>query len=287
MMGLVEIVDGFKFQKGIDGSRKLIIESSKLDACIKYVLDGNIKSITINYFQGYDLPDIHFLNKLSDVLEGLHLPETKFDNQVVNTLHKLKFLGFADNKKDVIDLINFPKLESLACDYSSRLKGLETCKNLQNLALTGYKSKNKNLNEIPLFLELREFFLFKTDVTNLHGIERFCNLKKLEIFSASKLETIAELQALSNSLDEIIIEQCKKINDYEILGKVKSLKKIILSESGEIKSLYFLKELPRLEFISFWGTNVLDGNIKYCEGINFVGFDNKKHYTHKSEQFKK
>lgn len=282
-----EIIDGFKFQKGIDGSKKLIIESSKLDACIKYVLDGNIKSITINCFQGYELPDIHFLSKLSNVLEGLHLPETKFDNQVVNTLHKLKFLGFADNKKDVIDLSNFPDLESLACDYSSRLKGLETCENLKDLTLTGYKSKSKDLSEMPLFLDLRELLLFKTDITTLQGIERFSNLKRLEIFSASKLEAIAALQALSSSLEEIQVEQCKKINDYEALEKVKSLKKIILSESGEIKSLAFVKELPLLEFISFWGTNVLDGNIKYCEGINYVGFDNKKHYTHKSEQFKK
>jgi hypothetical protein len=34
-----EIIDGFKFQRGIDGSRKLIIESAKLGACIKYILD--------------------------------------------------------------------------------------------------------------------------------------------------------------------------------------------------------------------------------------------------------
>jgi Leucine-rich repeat (LRR) protein len=63
------------------------------------------------------------------------------------------------------------------------------------------------------------------------------------MFSASKLETIAVLQDLSNSLEEIQIEQCKKIDDFEILGKIKSLKKIILSESGEIKSLAFVKSL--------------------------------------------
>jgi hypothetical protein len=45
------------------------------------------------------------------------------------------------------------------------------------------------------------------------------------MFSASKLETIAVLQDLSNSLEEIQIEQCKKIDDFEILGKIKSLKK--------------------------------------------------------------
>ncbi len=284
---VLELIDGFKFQKGLDGSKKLIIESSRLDACIKYILEGNIKAITINCFQGYDLSNIDFLSELSNVLEGLHLPETKFNLQVVNTLHNLKYLGFADNKKDVIDLSNFTKIESLACDYSSRLKGLEACKKLKDLTLTGYKTKNKDLSELPFFLEINKFFLFQTDIATLQGIERFSNLKILEIFSAPKLQTIASLQALSNSLEEIQVEQCKNINDFEILEKVQSLKKIIISNSGEIKTLSFVKELPQLEFISFWGTNVIDGNIKHCEGINYVGFDNKKHYTHKLEEFKK
>jgi hypothetical protein len=129
--------------------------------------------------------------------------------------------------------------------------------------------------------------LFKTDIASLQGVERFNNLKKIELFKASKLEVIEALQGLSDNLEEIIVQRCKKISDYETLGKVKSLKKIMLSESGVIKNLTFVKELPQLEFISFWGTNVLDGNIKYCEGINYVGFDDKKHYTHKSEKFKK
>lgn len=284
---MIKEIDGFKFQLGIDGSKKLIIESSKLDACIKYVLEGNIKAITINYFNGYELSDINFLSSLSNVLEGLHLPETKFNNLVINTLHKLKYLGFADNKKDIIDLSNFPNLESLACDYSIRLKNLEACKNLKYLTLTGYKSKSKDLSDLPLFENLLELSLFKPDITSLNGIERFSNLEKLEIYSGSKLETISSIRTLSNNLSEIQVIQSKRIKDMEIIGELQSLKKIILSESGEIKSLAFIKRLPLLEFISFWGTNVLDGNIKYCEGLNYVGFDNKRHYTHKAEQFKK
>ena len=153
--------------------------------------------------------------------------------------------------------------------------------------ISNYKAKSKDLSMLPPLSSLEYLNLIKSDIVNLHGIDQFNNLKKLEIFKAPKLEVIIALQALSNNLEEMQIEQCKKINDFETLGKVKSLKKIILSESGEIKSLAFIKELPRLEFICFWGTNVLDGNIKYCEGINYVGFDNKKCYTHKSEQFKK
>ena len=248
---MIKEIDGFKFQLGIDGSKKLIIESYKLDACIKYVLEGNIKAITINYFNWYELSDINFLSSLSNVIEGLHLPETKFNNLVINTLHKLKYLGFADNKKDKIDLSNFPNLESLACDYSIRLKNLEAYKNLKYLTLTGYKSKSKDLSDLPLFENLLELSLFKPDITSLNGIERFSNLEKLEIYRGSKLETISSIRTLSNNLSEIQVIQSKRIKDMEIIGELQSLKKIILSESGEIKSLAFIKRLPLLEFISF------------------------------------
>jgi Leucine-rich repeat (LRR) protein len=249
--------------------------------------NNNLRYISIDYFQGYKAKDIAFLVQLKDFLEGLSVSETLFDYSIIKQLHKLKYLGIPDNGNDVIDLKNFPDIEMCGVTFSERLQGLESCSNLKSLTVSNYKSKIKDLSALPSLNNLEHLSLIKTDITTLQGIERFSNLKKLEMFSASKLETIAALQALSNSIEEIQVEQCKKINDYETLGKVKSLKKIILSESGEIKSLAFVKELPRLEFISFWGTNVLDGNIKYCEGINYVGFDNKKHYTHKSEQFKK
>jgi len=282
-----ETKEGLKILVGINGQESLFINSDRLSDCIKYLHSNDLRFITINSFQNYKAKDIAFLTQLKDFLEGLSVLETHYDYSVVNGLHKLKYLGIPDNGKDVIDLKNFPNIEMCGVAFSERLQGLEFCSNLKSLTISNYKSKTKDLSALPSLNNLEHLSLIKTDITTLQGIKSFRNLNKLEIFSASKLETVAALQVLLSSLEEIQVEQCKKINDYETLGKVKSLKKIILSESGEIKSLAFVKELPLLEFISFWGTNVLDGNIKYCEGINYVGFDNKKHYTHKSEQFKK
>jgi len=282
-----ETKEGLKILTGINGQESLFINSDRLSDCINYLRSNDLRFITINSFQGYKTKDIAFLIELKDFLEGLSVLETHYDYGVVNELHKLKYLGIPDNGKDVVDLKNFPDIEICGVTFSERLQGLESCSNLKSLTVSNYKSKTKDLSALPLLNSLEHLSLIKTEIATLQGVGPFSNLKKLELFSASKLEAIAALQVLSNSLEEIEVEQCKKINDYETLGKVKSLKKIILSESGEIKSLAFVKELPRLEFISFWGTNVLDGNIKYCEGINYVGFDNKKHYTHKSEQFRK
>lgn len=277
--------EGFKTVRGIDGSAKLLFDSNRVIECCNYAISQGIKTISL-YPGIYIAKDLKPLLPIVNWIEGLLLDE-KVEYNELHLFSNLTFLSIPDNGRSTIDLLSFPKLEVLNCTLSKRLQGLKSCSNLRSLTIGDYKSKTKDLSALPPLYNLQHLSLIKTDISTLKSIERFNNLKKIEIFSASKLESIAALQALSNSLEEIRVEQCKKINDFEILGKVKSLKKIILSESGEIKTLSFVKELPRLEFISFWGTNVLDGNIQYCEGINYVGFDNKKHYTHKSEQFKK
>lgn len=275
----------FQTTKDIIGNTILLFDSNRSKECCEFAIENNIGIISL-YPEVYTAKDLEPMLPISTFIKGLLLDDKiNYDN--LNLFCNLTFLSVPDNGKDKVDLSVFPKLEMLACKFSQRLQGLEFCSKLKSLTLSNYKAKGKDLMALPALESLEHLSLIKSDITILQGIERYSNLKKLELFGASKLEVIAPLQELSNSLEEVQIEQCKKINDYESLGNVKSLKKIILSESGEVKSLAFVKELPQLKFISFWGTNVLDGNIKYCEGIDYVGFDNKKHYTHKSEQFKK
>ena len=284
---VIETKEGLKLLKGINGDKVLFINSTRIAECIDYMHKNNIKHISINPYQGYADNNINFLLQLANFLEGLSVLDEKYDYSIINRLHNLKSLGLSDNKKNVIDLLNFPQLEHLGCDYSLRLQGLKSCEKLISLSMQGYKSKNFNLEELAVLPELRELLLIKPVINNLNCIERFTNLKKLNMFLASKLENIGSIQLLSNNLEEIELEQCKKINDYETLGKVQSLRKLIISESGDIKSLAFVKELSKLKFISFWGVDILDGNLSYCEGINYVAFQNKKHYSHRSEQFNK
>ncbi len=270
--------------KGMDGSITLLFDTKRSDECTKFVLENNIRIISL-YPGIYESKDLSPLLEIKDFIEGLLLDDN-VEYSKLSSFKNLKFLSIPDNKKDVIDLSNFPELETLACDFSFRLKGLENVNKLRSLTISKYKSKNKNLSGIPALPLLEHLNLVKPDINSLQGIEKFNKLKRLEIYGASKLDIIRDVSNLK-LLEQISIEKSKNIQDYEVLKDLSNLKKLMLTESGYMKTLAFVKDLPQLEFISFWGTNVLDGNIKYCEGINYVGFDNKKHYTHKSEQFKK
>jgi Leucine-rich repeat (LRR) protein len=152
--------------------------------------------------------------------------------------------------------------------------------------LTGYKNNENSLSGIPEFPELTELNLYVTNIASLSGIEKQAALERLMIFRAPKLTSIAELVKLKK-INNLEIESCKNINDFEVLASLKNLNRLIISESGEFKSLEFLKSLPSLEFFSFWGTNVIDGDLSYLEKLPGVGFNDKRHYSLKMAHFEK
>jgi|ERR1043166_1267868 Leucine-rich repeat (LRR) protein len=278
--------EGFKILIRTDGSKEFMIDSDRLEACVEYIKRTNIRLIGINSFLGYKKNEINFLTELADYVEGVIIPEAFSDISVLNSLRKLKTLGFADNKTSIIDLSNFPFLATLACDYSPRLKGLEACEELSSLTLSGYKSDDHTVEEIPPLSSLVTLSLFVTNVRSLVGIGRFPLLKELKVFRAKRLEDISELRKVSRTLTTIEFDSCKGIRDYEILSELSKLKKLIISNSGEIASLDFVRDLHNLEFVSFVGTNIKNGDLSPCIEVKYVGFDDKRHYNMRFEDFR-
>ena len=43
-----------------------------------------------------------------------------------------------------------------------------------------------------------------------------------------------------------------------------------------------INNLKELNCFSFVGSTVVDGDLNFCEGIEYVSFTDKKHYSHKS-----
>ncbi|HCE42839.1 MAG TPA: hypothetical protein DET40_04775 [Lentisphaeria bacterium] len=277
--------EGFKITTGTDGVDKLLFDSSRAKECAGFAVKNNLRRIMLNPHHGYLANDIEPIIPLKDFIDGLIIGSEKIRYENIELFKNLNFLGLPDNQIDTVDLSDFPNLTVLACMITERLKGLEACKNLKSLTFSYYKPKSNDLTSLPALESLQHLSIIVSGIITLRGIERYCNLRKLEIFQASKLERILQLQSISN-LVEIEFDKCKNLRDWEILGNMQSLKKIIISDSGSFKNLAFVKRLPNLEFISFCGTNVLDGNIRYCEGIKYVGFDDKRHYTHKMKDFK-
>jgi Leucine-rich repeat (LRR) protein len=284
---IIETKEGFKILVTAAGHKQFFMDSDRISDSIKFLRKHNLRCVAINSFQGYKSNEIDFLKQLTDFLEGIIIPESKYNIGIVNNLHNLRYLGFVNNHSDIIDLSNFPKLETLACDYSEQLARLDTCNHLQSLTLSNYDSKENNLLALPKLSELLHLSLIHTKIASLKGIGKFAKLKKLEIYGAMNLDNIEEMEKLSDTLEILEIERSKKVKDYTVIKELIKLERIRISECGRIETLSFIKYLRNLKFLSFVGTNILDGNLSYCKGLSYVGFDDKKHYSHKMVEFKK
>jgi len=135
-----------------------------------------------------------------------------------------------------------------------------------------------------LYLELNW-----ANIKNFEGIEKFKNLKRLELHYCVKLENDKGLSQLKDKIEFLHINQSKKFKFTDELHELKKLKVLCLNACGSLDNLDFLKNFPDLVDFRFVDTNVLDGNLKPIlehPTIRTVGFLNKKYYNYKDEKIK-
>ncbi len=135
-----------------------------------------------------------------------------------------------------------------------------------------------------LYLELNW-----ANIKDFSGIEKFRNLKRLELHYCVKLENDQRLSEVRDSLEFLHINSSKKFKFSNELLELKKLKVLRLNNCGSIESLAFLSDLPNLIDFRFVNTNVLDGDLKPIlehPTIRTVGFLNKRHYNFKDERLK-
>lgn len=143
---------------------------------------------------------------------------------------------------------------------------------------------NLSQSDKLLYLELNW-----ANIKNFDGIEKFRNLKRLELHYCTKLENDKGLSQLNNNLEFLHINLSKKFKFSDELLKLKKLKVLCLNACGSLDNLDFLKNFPNLIDFRFVDTNVLDGNLNHIlehPTIRTVGFLDKKHYNYKSEKIK-
>jgi hypothetical protein len=153
---------------------------------------------------------------------------------------------------------------------------------LWNLKEKQHSFDNLSETEKLLYLELN-----CANIKNFTGLEKFNNLKRLELHYCVKLEDDKGLSSINESLEFLHINQSKKFKfTYELL-KLKKLKVLCLNSCDSIENLDFLSNFPNLIAFRFVNTNILDGNLKPIlehPTIRSVGFLNKRHYNLKDEK---
>ncbi len=276
--------DDFDFRENLFNPNIEIIalNSTNFKKSIEYIKENNIKGIELNPYYGcYKKDDLNVLSELfNQEIKVINLVGDFKDIEILNNFKKLEQLSISENKKSIIDFNNFSDLRELNFDWSSNFKNLDSLKKLEVLNMRNF-IYNADLSFFKLS-GLKELGIGSSKIENIDFIEGL-KLEKLSLSYCSRLNDILGLRNIKDTITYLEIENCKKINNYNIISELHLLNWLKLSNQGKIESLSFIENLKFLENLSFVDTIIIDGNLSYCENLKYVGFENKKHYTHKYE----
>jgi protein phosphatase 1 regulatory subunit 7 len=277
-------IGGLRFSEWADGRRLLIIESDRLKKCIQYCNKKRIQALHISRYHGYKLDNIDFLADCPEI-QDIHLQSGIPDLNGLYSLHKLTRLSVVFEHK--INFALLPRLVNLATDWSAEVdNGLFSARRLKRLWLRGYRPKQiRNLARIENLVNLEYLHIIFANITSTDGIESLPKLKQLGLSYCRNLKDISALRKRAETLNELEIDRCGKLQSLEAtLEKLNQLRKIILCRCGTLRGLNFVKRLPRLEFLSFVEVDILDGDLTPCLDLKYVGFQNKRHFSHTFEE---
>jgi protein phosphatase 1 regulatory subunit 7 len=276
------LIDGFRFFKWCDGRALLIVESERLSECVEYIREREITLLDISPYHGYVLDDLEFLKDCPNVTD-IFMQRGFADMDGLYCLPRLRWLCavFPNN----INFALLPRLADLSTDWDLRISGgLQECRSLNRLWVRRYRPIARSLRALSSLDNLEELHVIQSPLMSIEGIEAFARLKKLELSYCRKLVDVGALSKRVDSLEELEFGHCKNVANVASVSVLRRLRKLVLTECGMVPSVDFIRQLRLLEFFSFVGTNVLDGDMTPCFGLRYAGFLNKRHYSHTFEE---
>lgn len=156
----------------------------------------------------------------------------------------------------------------------------------QTLTVWHYNTKEHNFKSLPDIVNLKNLVIISSNIETLSGIEKYPHLESLDLSYVTKLSSIEHIQ-YAKLLRLLSIFNAKKINNYSAIGTLKNVETLRICDSGNIQDINFISDMNKLKSFSFAGSNVVDGNLypilNHEPMLEFIGFNNKRHYSHSWE----
>lgn len=241
----------------------------------------------------YDLaPDgntsVDFLRDLP-TLERLSLCVNGPDRwSALYQLSNLRVLEFQHATRKV-DFTRMPRLEHVSCSWKAGLfSSLCDCEWLTKLAVDYFSAPDFRI--FGKLKALRQMDFGFARVESLLGMERFPELRRLELGPLSRLETLEHLEQCGK-LEYLGIHNAKKLRSIDAVGGLTNLQELFFKACPKLESLRSLEGLPNLEYFGLLETTTLaDGDLSVLKTIpklKHASIRDRKHYTHSDADFPK
>lgn len=297
--------DDFFFRELNDRNRDAIVIFNPIDALIvspvfmrsrksleehiAFIRDNNIKKAIVV------AEDISFLKECSSLEYLMIFPSINsndFDYSPIYELKNIKWLqcettyGIKNEKVANIDYAQFKKLKRLGVSGQEGNINVQKAKEITSLCFYEGFPSSKNLDGFIPNESLKSLRIMQSPIQSLKGIEHSSCLTRLELSYNRKLVDISPLNNLSDTLVYLEINMCGKICDFSVLKELHNLEFLILKGSNTLQDISFIKGMPNLKNFELT-MNVEDGDLTCCEGLSYVRIKNRKHFSHKDNEFSK
>ncbi|MDQ6597988.1 hypothetical protein E2K98_30295 [Bacillus salipaludis] len=267
-------IGNVRVRRDSNGDTVIIKDSSAINESVEYINEFNVKNVDVVDF---DCNDLNFLKECLSIENLSILNHFIKDLSGIYGLTKLRVLSINETTTKVEFRIDELKnLEELYGELPKNTVGINKLNTLKKVELWGYKPKSRNLNEFKNLKSLNVINITESRLDTLDGIEGIVNLKSLGLYYLRTLKDITALQDVKAPITELFFENSKSIVDFSPIQNLKKLEKLKISSCGDIPSLSFVPTLNELKSLVFSGTNVLDGNLTFCEGIEYVYYTKQK-----------
>ncbi|REF25782.1 hypothetical protein BDD26_0313 [Xenorhabdus cabanillasii] len=151
-----------------------------------------------------------------------------------------------------IDLSSLRNLDRFICQYKINGLDLNDMYSLSRLKLFDFKESN--FEKISKIHSLKKLAIINTSIKNFDGIESLENLEMLYIDKARSLSDLKGVIKIKN-IKHLWFGSHIKNSDWGFIKEMQQLKSLHVEKA---ENIYFLNELPNLEFFSV--TKIINGD---------------------------
>lgn len=261
----------------IGHGRIVWVNSSNLRRCREMLAAGEIDGLGVGVSLGFDLDSIDPLRDV-DGLKGLWFADVKgVDVSSLCRFLSLEYLGIGQTT-DSIDLSGMSRIRALAMTWSPRVQWPSEARNLKYLLLEKFKPERGGLEELGRLRSLEVMELTQGTLSCLEGIQKFTNLRELQLHY---LPALASIDGIANTpVEEITITHCKHLADLHKVSGCRRLRVLRYHDSAPIPSIAFINDCQSLKEFRFVGVDVLDGDLMPLLKLEQFAFTQKRHFSH-------
>lgn len=256
------------------GEKVIFKDPAAINESVEYINKHNIKHIDVLDF---DYTDVNFLKECPGIERLDLLNHFIKDLSGIYSLRNLRILSINETTtKDEFRIGELKSLEEVYGQLPRKTAGLSGLNNLKTVQIWSYKPKAKNLTELSRLISLKELIITQSNLVTLEGIQGLEYLQMLQLNYLRSLIDVNALREVKAPLIDLEFESCNKVEDFSPIGELKQLEQLKLINCGDIPSICFAENLPKLNTFVFPDTHVQDGDLSVCESIEEVHYTKQK-----------